>query len=679
MGFENINLWFAKDSNNKTVLAKDITKNIKHKNYICPICNSCVIPKTGDVMTWHFAHKDASKCNSETMIHWWVKNELIKIGDKFKVNIEGKITEYVCKELKIEQKYETSKGIYKPDITIITTSDEIIYVEIEHTNKKKLKDFINIWEELNHTVVEVETRDIINGNKIEYMKAIWYEGKEYYEQLKELRSVCNKEKEKYKFTKEQVDKIDWLISDICKYNQGVLSISDLSKEIQAIEDEELRKLVVSILRNKTCSNIINDYVDYNSNETLKSILSNNELKLCTYKIDKTRLVYDRIYKGFKLELNYNNVKIFQEVQYYENILEDDDIKNGIKYIKLNEYIIQKYKCYKLKLRKYSNFLHECSYGIELFDRHKVIESISYEECVDFVDKTIKENETKINFINNMNSLFEDIKNIYSNIIKIDFSDTWKITIYYKYTNNIIRHYSIDTNNYSIDIEYYKNIILNKIKEDFAESIGLMLKNNYNVLYFTKWCDETTLYIKDKSNSIPVQLEFKILDDYEEYLKNIINIRDEKIRKCELYNSILEKYCLKCDNTKNNYVLTLLNNELSIYYKDRMIENINLYTVNNIEDITNNNINLSKSIIEDIKDYEEYYMIKNVIEKINYRYIKYVNDNWRVEKYKDSEIRLSKNGYSKSFIDIPKDFITEEDLFNKLINIISKDIRYNLYE
>jgi competence CoiA-like predicted nuclease len=97
MALENINLWFAKDKNNKTVLAKDVSAEIKHNDYMCPICNSCVIPKTGEIMSWHFAHKDASKCNSETMIHWWVKNELIKVGDEFSVDIEGNITKYKCK------------------------------------------------------------------------------------------------------------------------------------------------------------------------------------------------------------------------------------------------------------------------------------------------------------------------------------------------------------------------------------------------------------------------------------------------------------------------------------------------------------------------------------------------------------------------------------------------------
>ena len=176
MGFENINLWFAKDDNDITVLAKDITKDIKHNNYKCPICGSSVIPRTGEIKTWHFAHRDASKCSTESFIHFWVKHELLKIGDTFKVKINNEVKEYICKELLIEQKYETSYGTYKPDLTIITDNDETLYIEVAQTNKKKIKDFIKMWNELNNTVIEITTGEVSDGNKIECMNAIWYDG-----------------------------------------------------------------------------------------------------------------------------------------------------------------------------------------------------------------------------------------------------------------------------------------------------------------------------------------------------------------------------------------------------------------------------------------------------------------------------------------------------------------------
>ena len=52
---------------------------------VCPICSGEVIPKMGNKMSWHFAHKNGETCNSESMIHWWFKNELIKTRDEFTV------------------------------------------------------------------------------------------------------------------------------------------------------------------------------------------------------------------------------------------------------------------------------------------------------------------------------------------------------------------------------------------------------------------------------------------------------------------------------------------------------------------------------------------------------------------------------------------------------------------
>jgi len=57
----NINLWFAKNTNNDIVTINEIeVKNNKEK-YYCPLCGSEVIPKATNskLITAHFAHIDA--------------------------------------------------------------------------------------------------------------------------------------------------------------------------------------------------------------------------------------------------------------------------------------------------------------------------------------------------------------------------------------------------------------------------------------------------------------------------------------------------------------------------------------------------------------------------------------------------------------------------------------------
>lgn len=204
----NVNLWFAKDEENKTILINDITEENKHNKYKCPICGGLVRPKTGNKLSWHYAHANGNDCSSESMVHWWVKNELLKVGDMLKINIDMTIKEFKCKEILIENTYETSYGKYKPDLTIITDKNETIYFEIANTNKKKLKNFINIWEELGNIVVEVKVKNIIEGHKIDVFNAFYFKGKIIKEKSKEIKQIADKEILKGNYSEEQLNKIN---------------------------------------------------------------------------------------------------------------------------------------------------------------------------------------------------------------------------------------------------------------------------------------------------------------------------------------------------------------------------------------------------------------------------------------------------------------------------------------
>ena len=84
----NVTLWFAKDQTGKIITIDKTTKDNKNEKYTCPMCGSELKPKLGDIKNHHFAHVDKSKCTNESMIHFWVKNELLKIGESFIVNVK---------------------------------------------------------------------------------------------------------------------------------------------------------------------------------------------------------------------------------------------------------------------------------------------------------------------------------------------------------------------------------------------------------------------------------------------------------------------------------------------------------------------------------------------------------------------------------------------------------------
>ena len=167
--YDNVQLWFAKNEDGEILTIDEVNKNTKDK-YYSPMCGSELIPRQGEINSWCFAHIDKSKCNSESMIHFWVKNKLIEKGDKFIVTSDYE-KEYICRDILVEKSYEVDGKIYKPDLTIITECGKTIYFEMNHTNKKKLEDYIDIWIGLNNIVVEVDTKTLINSQskKITYI------------------------------------------------------------------------------------------------------------------------------------------------------------------------------------------------------------------------------------------------------------------------------------------------------------------------------------------------------------------------------------------------------------------------------------------------------------------------------------------------------------------------------
>jgi competence CoiA-like predicted nuclease len=80
LNFDNVTLWFAKTDEDKIITINEINDRNIHNKYYCPMCGSDLIPKAtkSKYITEHFAHIDVSKCNNETMIHWWFKNKFLE-------------------------------------------------------------------------------------------------------------------------------------------------------------------------------------------------------------------------------------------------------------------------------------------------------------------------------------------------------------------------------------------------------------------------------------------------------------------------------------------------------------------------------------------------------------------------------------------------------------------------
>lgn len=481
-----VNLWFAKDKNNEIVRIVDIDKEHKHDEYRCPVCNGLLLSRQGKIMTWHFAHINVDDCSNEACIHFWVKNELIKIGDKFKVKINNEIKEYICKEVLIEQEHLTKEGTYKPDITIITDTDEVIYFEIANTNKKKTKYYLPMWELLKNIVVEVEVKDISEGQNIDIYKAKYWDGKTFVERTKDMKEFLRKETLKNKYDKVNIEKLNWLIDDIVKYELGDLDIDTLSDEIQVIEDKEDRKLVVELLRKK-CSNVIDDYVKYYRQQI------KNKFKHLDKNIDvfyKTpRIIYDRLYfNEMQITIKYknmnNSIKIDKNKKY-----SIDDFKYLKNYIELNKNInkfnienitvklIRRYERYYLefeyknKIIYYTNINYkeldiEPLYNIVIYKKINYDNVIRVKNVLDNIQKKYNEKVTR-KWI---------LKNDCESILKQDYSEYG-----HKYTNVTLNIYRQSPKGYTELIE----IVFIKFDETYEDISNKISNSIRKFIYHTE--------------------------------------------------------------------------------------------------------------------------------------------------------------------------------------------------
>lgn len=443
---ENVNLWFAKDSNNNTITIDTITDKNKNNKYYCPICGSEVYPKLGNKLSHHFAHIDKSKCTGETMIHFWIKNEIIKVGDKFKIKYGEDIKEYICKSIYIEKCYKTKYGKYKPDITIHTESDEILYFEIAKSNKKDVDNYMSKWLDLNNTVVEVEIKDMINHT--DTFKAIYNNGKCYkeFKHNEHINKIKHEiiDKTNIEEAKERISKIEWFWDEFIKYKKTGEEIP-LFESIDYIEEVDREYLIDGYLKT-SCSKLRKLYLLNNQNNiynNLYNFINDNNLNKYVNLYKSEELLYRN-----KLDKNFIIPCVIIKFNDKENRL--DYLFDKIKPLKIPSDIVNINNLKFNKIKKYIKFIIEkfefINYKSDIINRY--VRDINNKFLYGLVCKTNGDKSFKVTLrIKYYSYLDIDICNIYDDYIYC--LDSKKE---YKYKN---------INEFKIKLD---NIISSKIRE-----------------------------------------------------------------------------------------------------------------------------------------------------------------------------------------------------------------------
>lgn len=533
---DNVMLWFARNESGEIVTIDEVDKT-ENEKYYCALCGGELIPRQGEIMSWHFAHMDKSKCSGESMAHFWVKNKLLEIGDVFSI-ISDKERTFVCKEILVEKEYKVGDKKYRPDLTIITECGETIFFEMDYSNKKKIEDYFGIWVELEKIVVEIDVNQLLEcERKISKFKAKYYKGKCFNVKKKDRKFIDVFEKfinkssnnNDYSTRKKYACKFSWLWKDILNYKRGVLKIEDIYDELSCIFDNLDYKKAIIILKSQNCVNIYKDYLSYKHDKMLNDIkkeIANNIMGDYTIKERTNYTCYNgESYesKNFEVSNEFNNNRIilkWNEKDYIKILKsfiakEKEKIQYYDKHRDVCNLIVNKYKTIDdifVKLRISDGI--DKYYTIEFRGLYKT-KSLYFEFCK---DKIIYDSGCKI-------IIFEDISNIQNTLAWIDTvlkpvfkhkakQDERDEIKRIKHLKNEAKELLEEKFNYFMKKDFYNNIIKPNFKKILKNSKDVV---SYSINFPSNICTEDSfIFFKDtcnQENIIVIEEDYKIVEKY----------------------------------------------------------------------------------------------------------------------------------------------------------------------
>lgn len=385
---------------------------------------------------------------------------------------------------------------------------------------------------------------MINCNKIEIYNPIYFKGKKYKEISKTIRETSNQEILKGTYNKEQLDKIEWLIDDMCRYVENIINIEQLSEEIQLVEDEELRNLIANILKNNKCKHILNDYVNYNINK-VKNINDMKQIKI-------PRKIYDRVYGKYKFYFSINN-KCYQYKEYINDSIKIYRISEMLRIIdnSSNNYFFN--KSYDEEFFNYENVL----YNYNKYMLNKILKNYTYINTYeDSIKRYTKTRENIKEIINYINSDYEDkkIKKINNKKIKKDFLNN----LLNKFNNDIFNKIKIETDDYHIYFNLKENnerIISIYIEDTLQDTINFnddfneIIKEINNHIFINNLKNIYDIYIQKLNKKYKLVNRQPSISLYEDYYDNkiIICIKINcKNKDGELYSKVINDFELNED-------------------------------------------------------------------------------------------------------------------------------------
>ena len=656
-----VQLFFANNEEGNIAIIYDLKEEDRNSLFTCPVCASEVKPicidfkkKSGEYskISPHFSHFDSSKCDSETRIHFWTKTKFLTTGDKFTINSDV-TKEYTCVEVLIEKTYSVGEKTYTSDITIITECGATIFFELNYTNKKKIKDYLEIWEQLGNIVVEVDIKTLINVSREKnyIFEALYYNGKCFDKSKNNLyNQTIGKYKEKIDEkncsdeTKKKLQNLNWFWKEVVRYKKGEADVEFLTNLID-YNDKEEKDIIFDILSRKTCVNMYEDYMNYKARTLYK--IAKDYLDICESGINNYFTIVEQK-KGRK----YKNIPINQ-------------ISIRSKYD--NSFNIPLEFTYNVALTSTNSFTNEIDTIISIFKENKLY----YDKSILICSIIIEKYKDMLNDLY-VNSEYSKYHKSIRNLELHQISGWW---------SSYLRRFFIFKDKISTDNE--EELVINLLDDNNINQI---------VSFISKYIDEAIelhkqkLIRKEAEDKIELEKKKLELKKKKENFRKVLN----KVAQCfELNKEKILSYDSKFvldesfdnllyfkDYKGNDYIVYSGDND--IHHNDRVLTP-SLYSEYKFLKLFNHNDLLDSENIY-IVEYDKHYTIVDDIG---------VNSKYLFQNYlSENKVNLSFREFNGKNIYLPRyDFVKITANVNKVIKdiyrlnqssseILKQDIKIN---
>lgn len=531
----------AYDGDDKFANLIHVKKADKNKDYYCPCCGGIVKPRALDSNKEqsHYYHK-TGKCTKESQLHFFCKHWLFESGSRFYINEEL----FEVDSIEIEKMYDTPFGKYKPDITVHTTSGNIIYFEMFFTNRKTSDDYFCKWDYLGNDVVEVNVKEYTSKadlTEIPVFKYLYHDGtcysKSYVKRDLYANTIAKIKKEltrqKILNHKARIEQLDWFWQEVQRNsgdsetilnNISKMEYDDMVSCYEIIKRKQcvlyLKQMVLDMINKRVVDDVRQVYDLPNEDDIyfdLEHIKGRTYVGGIRLNLEMKHIIFDRVFSS--LDDNYCDI---DKLSGYPKIVFDKTVFNK-ENISFSEIEVQ-------RLRKKYNYVKDFKEKLFLFEK----------ELSNF-ERENPNYRIKIN-------------NYLCSVVIID--DTIKKSLF---KNRELEKLSVDEINRKITLE--ETLIKNN---EFLEELFNTDEYNLFISYVKKYMDiglqfEIEKYHTDFDN----RLHFKIYiyGDcvYNERLYCTIEDFNKKVNACEpLINSFVKennaglKLVDRINNCKNNF-------------------------------------------------------------------------------------------------------------------------------